>query len=295
MEAAQAENQKSRYTELQAEAKKQEDIEKAQRDGEPDTEFDSEEVKTAAELKAELRFTKDKVEELEIKTRVYRKATTDKANAMREQLQQMRERRDELETIVNGAEKKADAPAPEDPNAEDEPATKKAKAKGPSAQAAAQAQAKASAGALTHILKGPLMQLLMRTVTGVMAISLYFADLISDLQVLQLLYDAGTYSWAAMSLFLLIAQFLVVYLRVIPYLSSTFGSDSTLYISFLWGGFPIGLLLLDFLMFLEPFGLLSVLPFPEWLRQFVPAYKATRIIAEILIESLPQSAQRASN
>ena len=41
-------------------------------------------------------------------------------------------------------------------------------------------------------------------------------------------------------------------------------------------------------MFLEPFGLLAILPFPEWLRQFVPAYKATRIIAEVVIESLPQ-------
>lgn len=41
-------------------------------------------------------------------------------------------------------------------------------------------------------------------------------------------------------------------------------------------------------MFLEPFGLLAVLPFPEWLKQFIPAYKATRIIAEVVIESLPQ-------
>ena len=41
-------------------------------------------------------------------------------------------------------------------------------------------------------------------------------------------------------------------------------------------------------MFLEPFGLLAVLPFPEWLRQFVPAYKATRVIAEVTIESMPQ-------
>ena len=35
MEAAQAENQKSRYTELEAEAKKEADLEAAQRDGEP--------------------------------------------------------------------------------------------------------------------------------------------------------------------------------------------------------------------------------------------------------------------
>ena len=40
-----------------------------------------------------------------------------------------------------------------------------------------------------------------------------------------------------------------------------------------------GLLLLDCLMIFEPFGLLAILPFPDWLRQFLPAYKATRIIA----------------
>ena len=46
-------------------------------------------------------------------------------------------------------------------------------------------------------------------------------------------------------------------------------------------------------MFLEPFGLLTVLPFPAWMRQFIPAYKATRVIAEVVIESLPQSILQA--
>ena len=41
-------------------------------------------------------------------------------------------------------------------------------------------------------------------------------------------------------------------------------------------------------MFLEPFGLLPVLPLPEWLKLFIPAYKSTRTIAEVAIESLPQ-------
>ena len=45
---------------------------------------------------------------------------------------------------------------------------------------------------------------------------------------------------------------------------------------------------LDCLMFLEPFGLLPVVPLPERLKQFIPAYKATRVVAEVLIESLPQ-------
>ena len=42
-------------------------------------------------------------------------------------------------------------------------------------------------------------------------------------------------------------------------------------------------------MFLEPFGLLAMLPFPDWLKQFLPAYKATRIIAEVAIEAFCMS------
>ena len=45
---------------------------------------------------------------------------------------------------------------------------------------------------------------------------------------------------------------------------------------------------LDLLMIFEPFGLLAWLPLPEWLHQFVPAFKATRILTESFCESLPQ-------
>jgi hypothetical protein len=76
---------------------------------------------------------------------------------------------------------------------------------------------------------------------------------------------------------------------VLPYLSNTFSPESRIYLVFLWLGFPLGLFFLDFLMFLEPFGLLTILPFPPWMKQFIPAYKATRVIAEVVIESLPQS------
>ena len=108
------------------------------------------------------------------------------------------------------------------------------------------------------------------------------------LQVAQLFWTTGNWIFAWMSISLLVGQFLIVWLRVIPYLSSNFGSDSTLYRMWLFFGFPGGCVLLDGVMFLEPFGLLAVLPLPDWLRQFVPAYKATRIIAEVVIESLPQ-------
>ncbi len=117
---------------------------------------------------------------------------------------------------------------------------------------------------------------------------LYFADVFSDIEVTVLLFESGMVAYAAIAGALLVLQFVAVYLRVLPYLHATFGRASCLYALFVWFGFPLGMLLLDVLMFLEPFGLLRVLPLPDSLRQFVPAYKATRIIAEVMIESLPQ-------
>ena len=103
-----------------------------------------------------------------------------------------------------------------------------------------------------------------------------------------LLHAAGRYIFASIAASLLVLQFLLVWRRVLPYLHATFGPDSTLYRLFLWFGFPFGMLGLDCLMFLEPFGLLPIVPMPESMRQFIPAYKSTRIVAEVLIESLPQ-------
>jgi hypothetical protein len=109
------------------------------------------------------------------------------------------------------------------------------------------------------------------------------------LQVLQLLYTSGNIAWAAGSFGILFTQFFLVYARVLPYLFTTFGLCSPQYLGFLLFGFPVGLLLFDCLMFLEPFGLLSVLPLPASLRLFIPSYKATRIIFEVAAESVPQS------
>lgn len=131
----------------------------------------------------------------------------------------------------------------------------------------------AAAVCLANVLNGPYVTALMNTLTGVFAISLYFMDIISDVQVIQLLYSTKNYLWAVASIAFLVVQFFIVYLRCLPYLKSTFGSGSTIYITFVILGFPGGLLFLDSLMFLEPFGLLAVLPFPPWLRQFLPACK----------------------
>lgn len=140
----------------------------------------------------------------------------------------------------------------------------------------------------SRVWQSGLMKGVRRAASGVLAVALYYADVYSDVTVLLLLYDTGNYVWAATGCFLLVAQFVVVYLRVLPYLAMSFGRSSVQFRGFLILGFPMGLLVMDAMMFLEPFGLLTVLPMPERLRQFIPAYKATRIIAEVMVESLPQ-------
>ena len=61
----------------------------------------------------------------------------------------------------------------------------------------------------------------------VLTIYLYFMDLISDYQVTMLYYDTGAYRFAAVSLALLVGQFAVVWMRVLPYLQVTYGTEST--------------------------------------------------------------------
>ena len=52
-------------------------------------------------------------------------------------------------------------------------------------------------------------------------------DLISDYQVTMLYYNTGAVRFAAVSACLLVGQFAVVWMRVLPYLQVTYGTDST--------------------------------------------------------------------
>ena len=141
-----------------------------------------------------------------------------------------------------------------------------------------------SCGEMTKVAVGVLKN----TISGVLTIYLYFMDLISDYQVTMLYFDAGAVVYGAISGSMLVAQFVVVWLRVLPYLQVTYGSDSTFYCLFLYLGMPLGCFFFDSLMFLGPFGLLPIVPMPEAMRLFVPAYGATRMIAEVLFEAFPQ-------
>lgn len=137
------------------------------------------------------------------------------------------------------------------------------------------------------------VKVLKNTISGVLTIYLYFMDLISDYQVTQLYYSTKAYRFAAASACLLIGQFAVVWMRVLPYLYITYGDDSLFYRLFLFIGMPLGCFFFDFLMFLGPFGLLPIVPMPEAMRLFIPAYGATRMIAEVLVEALPQWVMQA--
>ena len=74
----------------------------------------------------------------------------------------------------------------------------------------------------------------MLRLTGIFSVGIYFADLVSDLQVAFLLVNTGNFVWATLSILLLVLQFFVVHMRVLPYLSSTFGKDSPFYIAFVF-------------------------------------------------------------
>ena len=68
----------------------------------------------------------------------------------------------------------------------------------------------------------------------------FLQDVVSDVEVTLLLFSSGEDAFAYVACSLLVLQFIAVYLRVLPYLSSTFGADSNLYTLFLWFGFPVG-------------------------------------------------------
>ena len=115
------------------------------------------------------------------------------------------------------------------------------------------------ASCFTRFARSNFMVVLQRSTNGLIAIALYFADLISDVSVMLLLIEAGDVIWASEAAVLLFAQFVAVYFRVLPYLRTTFGRTDWHYLTFLLLGLPAGLIALDLLMFLEPFGLLVML------------------------------------
>lgn len=230
-------------------------------EGEPDAILEIEAKpapQSSAELAKQLTRVVDRAEELEVRVRVHRKSQADWVSALRQELKDLQERREQLKVLLGTSDAKAKKEEEEAPKGDSsfvkgggapgEPEIKygadgkqiRVKKKKPPPPPPGAGAGKEAATALQKILKGPFMGLVMRTITGVMAISLYFMDIISDVQVIQLLWGSQNWLWCWLSILLLVLQFLVVWLRVIPYLASTFGTDSGIYLSWLWGGFPMG-------------------------------------------------------
>ena len=203
---------------------------------------------TEDDVKRELMRSGDRVEELEIKLKVHTAAESPMCEALSKRLALHKERQKHLkDAYKNMVGDEAETQSSEQPAVE------------------------APKGLLADIGSSDFVTVLKNSATGFISVFMFFADIASDIAVIVLLWDTGNFLWAIEALVFVVGQFVVMYMRTLPYMHNTFGANSCITIGFTYLGFPIGLLVLDFLMLLEPFGLLPVLPLPTWLKQFVPA------------------------
>jgi hypothetical protein len=150
-------------------------------------------------MKRELHLVTDKAEELEIKSRVNRKSNSVAAVAMRAELKQLQDRREELRAALHDF---LSRPVEKKPEEED-------------------GTPKRPPSLIAQFAKSTFVQVSINTGNGLLSVSLYFADLLSDVQVIQLLWTAGNSAWAMTSVTILVVQFGVVYLRCLPCASAS--------------------------------------------------------------------------
>lgn len=237
---------------------------------------------TEADLRRELAREGDLIEELELKSKVHTASTSSKfKETVAIRLNLHRERRTYLKqaltAIVGDEEDSLGKEAAEE-------------------EAVAVAPPPIQSGVGQWLLDSGVITVLSNSATGFISCYLFFIDVYSDAEVIRLLVKTGNLAWAMMAAFFLVAQYVVVYFRVLPYMRNTFGADSCIYYSFLYLGFPLGVLVLDILMLLEPFGLLAVLPLPLWIKEFVPAcaspatHPPTPVVSPLTLLSCPLGA-----
>ena len=146
-----------------------------------------------------------------------------------------------------------------------------------------------------------------------------FADVLSDIRVMRLLFDTGNLVMGALAAVFILLQYVVVYTRVLAYLEAesrlagrslaalraraaaghalpegaveaaeaTLARQEKHARTFAPFGLPM-LLVLDAILFAEPLIGCAVHLVPEGLLRFLPAYRATRYVMEVAFESLPQ-------
>ena len=208
-------------------------------------------LETSDDVQTEVLRTNDRLEELEIRLKVHQAAGAESSKALAKRLEITRERQklltESVERMVGGA-----------------PAEK-------TSDEAEQVVLPSKGGLLDMIGNSSFLKVIKNSANGFISVFMFYMDVASDIAVVVLLYNTGNYEWAILAIFFLVAQYVVVFFRVLPYMINTFGQDSCLTKTFIYLGFPVGVLVFDFLMLLEPFGLLAVLPLPAWLKQFIPA------------------------
>eukprot|EP00965_Chrysotila_dentata_P171428 5657562-Pleurochrysis_carterae.AAC.1 len=94
---------------------------------------------------------------------------------------------------------------------------------------------------------------------GLFSLAFFYFDLISDLLVVAALARSGLGAWAGASATILVVQYLVTHLSVLAYLRRSHGVRADVLCAAGVLAFPIGVLLLDLAMFLEPLTLLREL------------------------------------
>lgn len=131
---------------------------------------------------------------------------------------------------------------------------------------------------------------------GVAAIVLFYADMVADVAVVRSLYATQNVAWAMESVAFVAAQYLACYSMVLVYCVRIDGGGwrrRTLLFAFF--GYPLGPIILDALMFLEPLTLLPELPrclpapLAHELATLLPRYRRARVLVEVILEGIPQS------
>ena len=139
------------------------------------------------------------------------------------------------------------------------------------------------------------------SIAGVASLALFYADVGSDALLALELARTSNPIWAGLTLAFISLQYFAAYLGVLLYLRSVYSAWSCTFVGFLLVGFPLGPLVLDVLMFLEPINLMCLLPScgllclipSSQLHYLLPAYRSTRTLLEVTLESLPQSILQA--
>ena len=147
---------------------------------------------------------------------------------------------------------------------------------------------------LQDLLRSKFVYVSKRITLGLSGLALFYLDVSSDVRVCVLFFSTANVVWGTQAAILLGGQYVIIWHRSLGYLSNTFGADADETKLFRIYGLPFGVLALDLLMLLEPFGLLgpalACLP-PrqrDVLLTFIPAYKSSRLVSEVAFESMPQ-------